>query len=273
MSAPPPEEPPASPAADAFCSICREEACELDRCVVPGCAHVFHVACILTWCKVRESCPLCVAPLCRLRVRRSVSGAALPDGVSVEESVALLRHAPWVELRDVHTALHDIEASFVPPPMNALTISERQAAAAGASSSPAPYYLNEDIEDELEERFWEEERERERHVSRALANRRFGANGFMRAGHMTAATGRGPRRSKGSASAAGSTGASSHAQAGATPGSSTASGGKRKKKTKKNSRAGIAAAKAKAEAAAAAAENPGALVSSSAPRAASTDSA
>lgn len=163
-----------------------------------------------------------------------------------EQNLALLRHATWVHLREIHTAQHDIEASFALPPLFA-----RPERPAPAPSAPA--YATEDVEDELEDRFWaEEEKQFDRLMrGRAMCNRRFGAQGFISAGRMRATARHPPRANK--ASRSGNPGSSQQnsarigMQSSKEPAASAS--GRRKKKVKKKSRAGLAAAAAAAAAA------------------------
>ncbi|CAN8068728.1 unnamed protein product [Agarophyton chilense] len=154
----------------------------------------------------------------------------------------MLRNFPWVQLTEIHSAKHDIEASFALPPINAIVAPPQP------SSSSAPHYSNEELEDELEHRFWEEEEKQYNRLmrsSKVVSNRRFGPQGYISGGRMSATPRPAPRPKK--LLAGSSIDVDSQPSSSKPPKSGSSSG--RKKKVKKKSRAGIAAAKAAEEAA------------------------
>lgn len=237
-----------------LCTICVDtNESVVDRATIPACNHTFCLSCLLSWASVRETCPNCKASFTNLLVHRDLSGDVVPgpwtchgQAPFIRESTVLLRRVKWVQLREVHSTQHDIQASFVMPQLDSTASG---ASAASSSSSVARHYLNEAVEDELEDRFWEEEQQQFDRLlggTRVISNRRFGPTGYISSGRMSAK----PRRPQppkrlhlGSASASAGASASPKQQ----PTGSSSSGG-RKKKVKKKSRAGIAAAKAAAEA-------------------------
>lgn len=234
-----------------LCTICHDKwASILDRATVPACNHTFCVNCLLSWATVRGLCPNCKAPFSHLFIHRDHFGQPVSGPPTATQqppflllSSVLLCHLPWIQLSHIHSAKHDIEASFdLPRPQPQLT----------SSPSSAPEYNSEDVEDEMEDRFWQEEETQYNRLmrsSRVISNRRFGPQGYISSGHMRA-TPRpipcptphpAPRLRK----LLGDTSSASQQSF-----SSSASGsGSRKKKVKKKSRAGIAAAEAAARAA------------------------
>ncbi|PXF49944.1 hypothetical protein BWQ96_00104 [Gracilariopsis chorda] len=165
----------------------------------------------------------------------------------------MLRQLPWINLSEIHSAKHDIEASFALPPIDALV-------APPPPSSSAPHYSNEDLEDELEHRFWEEEEHQYNRLMRStkvISNRRFGPQGYISGGRMRATPRPSPHPAPRYKKVMTAASAAAQHQPSASPAKPPTSGstGGRKKKVKKKSRAGIAAAKAAEEAARAQAEN------------------
>lgn len=233
------------------CTICLTTPPPTLCAEIPLCSHVFCLSCLLSWSHVNPTCPLCKSPFTTLLVSRDLTGAPIPGPYTrhqtpprIPETLALLLRVDWVSPREVLPPLHDLLPPTFVLPHPSIPV------------SPAPQYLHEEVEDELEHRFWEEEeRQFDRLIrGRVLSNRRFGTNGYISAGRLHA-TPRAPATphkilhptaSRDSGSGAGS----------ADRQSVTPRPAGRKKKLKKKSREGIAAAarkKAEAEAAAAAA--------------------
>lgn len=162
-----------------------------------------------------------------------------------EEPVALLRRAAWLHVVPVSPSSVD---AFAPPPadMAVTVVAPNNTAATGAAvrtvRTAAPYYADENVEDELEALFWEDEEKRYRDHNRMVGNRPFGANGYLASGRRLARTAplsqRPSRRERAAAAAAANGSACNY--------------GKRKKKVKKKSRAGRAAAAAASSTSAAA---------------------
>lgn len=237
---------------------------------------------------MREICPNCKTSFTYLLVHRDLTGAIVPGPFTargtppwIRESIALLQRVEWVQAREVFPPIHDLESSFTLPPIS----SPSSAVVASSPFSPAPHYLHEEFEDELESRFWEEEEKQFDRLmgSRVMSNRRFGANGYISAGRLRATPCPLPRTHKQSAasSAAGPSAAHSaraeevskrrERERKSGQANASSSGGGRKKKLKKKSREGMAqAARKKAEAEAAAAT---AVVATAATAAAATSTA
>ncbi|XP_062422706.1 RING finger protein 122-like isoform X2 [Pungitius pungitius] len=57
------------------CAVCLEEFGSRDELGVCPCSHSFHKKCLLKWLEIRNVCPMCNKPICRLR----------PDPPSVPE--------------------------------------------------------------------------------------------------------------------------------------------------------------------------------------------
>lgn len=270
--------------ADRFlCTICVDSPdSPFDIARLPVCNHSFCLPCLASWSTIRQVCPNCKTPFTTALLRRDLDSAPISDAPSSDGQHATLEHpvfaicqASWVPLSEIHSAKHDIEASFSLPPREILASVYSEDAHQPASTS-VPFYAHEDIEDELEDQFWEEEEfyhDRLMRGTRSISNRRFGPLGYMSAGRMRAA----PCPSSSGAGSAGShashgkqnakkegktkvqnkvVGSSSHSPGdhpvGQTaldqyqqPNNRSNTGG-RKKKVKKKSRAGIAAAKAAA---------------------------
>lgn len=254
------------------CPICRERSDVWDRVTIATCGHQFCAKCILSWAGVREECALCRAPFTSVLVRRDLSGEIL--STAVEESIALLRRAKWTCVQNV-SPFNPFVDDFAQPPADAtFGFVPRQSTHVGGPSSrtttPAPYYQSEEVEDALERMFWDEEEKRFQQRMPLMGNRRHGPNGYVRAGRRLARA-----TNSGSASRSNrSVQSRTTSQSATTPSTSncgtviqnsnnnncnnssscTVDGevrGKRKKKTKKKSRAGMAAAAARAAAEAA----------------------
>lgn len=275
-----------------LCTICVDEPdSPLEQARLPECSHTFCLPCLASWSVIRQLCPNCKAPFQTVLSRRALDGSAVQGPVDAcgeypqhELPISALRDAPWLPLHEIHSPQHDIEASFELPPR----YSSWSAGGFSSSSamdyhlteaSPAPYYAHEDFEDELEDRFWQEEEQAHQRLmrtSRSISNRRYGHGGYLASGRMRAtpclngnsddnnSNGRNGSEVHGKSStsrtAMSGQGAScpntSHKRKpkppqshrdGASPMSGNGAPTGRKKKLKKKSRAGIAAAKAAAE--------------------------
>lgn len=191
-----------------LCTICVDEPeSPLDEARLPACAHTFCLPCLASWSLVRQVCPNCKAPFETVLSRRSLQGTAVQGPPTaqlrfpqLEHPVCALRDTPWLPLREIHSPQHDIEASFELPPRNSAWVSSSSASASASASSgsyyhyaeyaegasAAPHYLHEDVEDELEDRFWREEEQAHQHLMRTMSNRRHGPAGYMAAGRMRA---------------------------------------------------------------------------------------
>ena len=57
---------------DANCTICFEEYTEsADVVVIKECKHIFHYACLNTWCQTQPNCPMDRTPIRANSLRRS----------------------------------------------------------------------------------------------------------------------------------------------------------------------------------------------------------
>lgn len=253
----------AAAAATPHCTICCAPPDSSETATLPACTHSFCLPCILSWAlaDARRLCPNCKTPFPTLLTPHDAATGA-PLASSAEAAIDLLLAAPWCSA-DLTTPVPADEAlsAAVSIPRPAPLEARRELARAGASSGVAVYAC-EEVEDELEARFWAaREREDDRYDSvldgvdlarasrrRVVGNRRNGAGGFVASGRLIArvapqADGAGP------SGAGGENGGMGKEPKVPREGG----GGKRKKKVKKNSRQGAAAAKAAKEAAKAAA--------------------
>lgn len=272
-----------------LCTICVDSPdSPLDVAVLPACNHSFCLSCLASWSTVRQVCPNCKTYFAAASLRRDldsrpVQGPPTNDGIHpmLEHPVDAICQASWITLHEIHSPKHDIEASFSLPPRDLLAaIHAEDVNTRSAPSSTVPYFVNEDFEDELEDRIWQEEEyhhERLLRRARTVSNRRYGPSGYISAGRMRATPRPNQSQSGSSSSHAGqseskptaskviktpqakTTSSSPNILVNPTPGvsnnsssqsSNSVSSGGRKKKMKKKSRAGVAAAKAAAEKAA-----------------------
>ncbi|XP_010926978.1 uncharacterized protein [Elaeis guineensis] len=141
-----------------FCAICLEKIVLQEMALVKGCEHAYCVTCILRWAAYNQkpSCPQCKHPFESLHVHRSLDGCI--HDYMFEESVCLLLRATW----------------FVP-----LTV-ETQEEAPEEPEDYAQYYDDQD-DDELDESYYISTSS-----SIRIGNRRWGDNGYVRAGRKEA---------------------------------------------------------------------------------------
>ncbi|XP_010938563.1 uncharacterized protein [Elaeis guineensis] len=149
------------------CAICLEKIVLQEMALVKGCEHAYCVTCILRWAayKQKPSCPQCKHPFESLNVHRSLDGCI--HDYMFEESVCLLLRAAW----------------FVP-----LTV-EAQEEASEELEDYTQYYNdqdyadddNDDDGDELDESYYISSSS-----SIRIGNRRWGDNGYVRAGRKEA---------------------------------------------------------------------------------------
>lgn len=158
-----------------ICAICLDKIVLEETALVKGCEHAYCVTCILRWATYssKPSCPQCKYPFESLNVHRSLDGRIYD--YMFEESVCLLIRAAWFKPLVVdHEEVYD------------------------------------DVEDYYQ--YYEEEDEDEDEVyynnssSLRIGNRRWGDNGFVRAGRQEARPT--PPRSNPQDSGAGSSGSS-----------------------------------------------------------------
>ncbi|XP_054820057.1 uncharacterized protein LOC129319050 [Prosopis cineraria] len=143
-----------------ICAICLDKIVLQETALVKGCEHAYCVTCILQWAThcPRATCPQCKHPFEFLNVHRSLDGG-LHDYM-FEESVCLLLRASWfkplnVEDRAEHEDIYmydDIE----------------------------DYFEYDDGQDDLDEAYYGGS------SSIRIGNRRWGDNGYVRAGRQQA---------------------------------------------------------------------------------------
>ncbi|PSR90139.1 hypothetical protein CEY00_Acc30337 [Actinidia chinensis var. chinensis] len=136
-----------------ICAICLNKIVLQETALVKGCEHAYCVTCILRWAtyKERPTCPQCKHPFEFLNVHRSLDGSI--HDYMYEESVCLLLRASW----------------FMP-----LIVEDREE----LSEEVDDYYPYE--EEDLDEEYYS------RSSSLRIGNRRWGDNGYVRAGRQEA---------------------------------------------------------------------------------------
>lgn len=145
--------------ADWQCSICLEEIPLANVAIIKGCEHHYCIGCIVNWCLlcdnkgVKATCPKCKGSFTFLRTHRLLNGA-LSDQL-VEESLTLLKRATWLDTTNPYK--HVIS---------------------GPEENSEDDYLVDD-----EDYYFSPAAGKARVV---LGNRRWGENGFVRAGHLRA---------------------------------------------------------------------------------------
>ncbi|XP_011090171.1 uncharacterized protein LOC105170929 isoform X1 [Sesamum indicum] len=136
------------------CAICLDQIELHESATIKGCEHAYCVTCILRWAsyKQKPTCPQCKTPFEFLNIHRSLDGRVYD--YTFEESVCLLLRASWfkpmvvVEREEVDEDLYDF------------------------------YY--EDEEEDLEEVYLGSS------SGIRIGNRRWGDNGYVRAGRQEA---------------------------------------------------------------------------------------
>ncbi|XP_068660420.1 uncharacterized protein [Aristolochia californica] len=143
-----------------FCAICLNKIPLQDTALVKGCEHAYCVTCILIWATYNQkpSCPQCKNPFQFLYVHRSLDGCI--HDYMFEESVCLLLRASW----------------FVPLQMETQVDSYEEQ----EEIYQYDYELEEDGND-IEESYYISSSSTLR-----IGNRRWGDNGFVRAGRKEA---------------------------------------------------------------------------------------
>ncbi|XP_052209804.1 uncharacterized protein LOC127813088 isoform X2 [Diospyros lotus] len=172
MEMAPSSQPSGSTNHHGVCAICLNKIVLEETALIKGCEHSYCVTCILRWATYREkpTCPQCKFPFEFLNVHRSLDGS-LHDYM-YEESVCLLLRAPW----------------FKP-----LNVEDREE----VYDEVDDYYPFDDDEEDLHEVYLNHS------SSLRIGNRRWGDNGYVRAGRQEArpvyrpnaqASGAGPSR-------------------------------------------------------------------------------
>ncbi|KAL5994648.1 hypothetical protein ACLOJK_024701 [Asimina triloba] len=138
-----------------FCAICLERIPLIETALIKGCEHAYCVTCILRWATYSKNpcCPQCKHPFYSLDVHRSLDGRV--QDYMFEESVCLLLRASW----------------FVP-----LTSAEKDE----AYEDQEDVYFQYEDDDDLEENYFGGS------SSIRIGNRRWGDNGYIRAGRKEA---------------------------------------------------------------------------------------
>ncbi|GER41906.1 RING/U-box superfamily protein [Striga asiatica] len=160
-----------------ICAICRNKIVLQETALVKGCEHAYCVNCILKWASYKKdaTCPQCKNPFEFLNIHRALDGSI--HDYMFEESVHLLLRASWFK-----KPLIVVEQELV-------------------YEESEEYYYEED-EEEGEEDLDEVYLDRSGGLS--LGNRRWGDNGYVRAGRQearpkdtAAGTSRGPKKKEG----------------------------------------------------------------------------
>ncbi|PIN06509.1 hypothetical protein CDL12_20942 [Handroanthus impetiginosus] len=138
------------------CAICLNKIVLQETALVKGCEHAYCVNCILRWasCKKEPTCPQCKHPFEFLNVHRSLDGSI--HDYMFEESVCLLLRASWFK------PLVEVEQEEV-------VVDEAD-----------DYYYYDNEEEDLDEVYLG------RSSSLRIGNRRWGDNGYVRAGRQEA---------------------------------------------------------------------------------------
>ncbi|OAY57978.1 uncharacterized protein LOC110609448 [Manihot esculenta] len=140
------------------CAICLDKIVLQETALIKGCEHAYCVMCILRWATYSEkpTCPQCKCPFEFLNVHRSLDGSILD--YMFEESVCLLLRAAWFKpliVEDYREDVYDDLEDYYP-------------------------YGYEDDEDDLDEVYLS------RSSNLRIGNRRWGDNGYVRAGRQEA---------------------------------------------------------------------------------------
>ncbi|PKA67012.1 hypothetical protein AXF42_Ash004503 [Apostasia shenzhenica] len=147
-----------------FCAICLEKILIQETALVKDCEHAYCVTCILRWAMYNKSpsCPQCKHPFEFLSVHRSLDGCI--HDYLFEESVCLLLRATW----------------FVP-----LSVEAQEDSYEEADDLLQFYhdedYVNDDDDDDINEAYFSKSSS-----SIRIGNRRWGENGYVRAGRKEA---------------------------------------------------------------------------------------
>ncbi|KAJ7960558.1 RING/U-box superfamily protein [Quillaja saponaria] len=142
-----------------ICAICLDNIVLEETAIVKVCEHAYCVTCILRWatCSKKATCPQCKHPFEFLNVHRSLDGSI--HDYMFEESVCLLLRAPWFK------------------PLSVVDHSDHQDH--DLYDYTEDYYPYEDENEDLDVYYSSSS-------SLRLGNRRWGDNGYVRAGHQEA---------------------------------------------------------------------------------------
>uniref|UniRef100_A0A2P2P163 RING-type domain-containing protein n=1 Tax=Rhizophora mucronata TaxID=61149 RepID=A0A2P2P163_RHIMU len=141
-----------------ICAICLDKIVLQETALIKGCEHAYCVTCILQWATYRQkpTCPQCKHPFEFLNVHRSLDGSI--QDYMFEESVCLLLRATWFQPLTVkyHEDVYDDPQDYY------------------------PYEYDDDEEDDLDEVYLSNS------STLRIGNRRWGDNGYVRAGRQEA---------------------------------------------------------------------------------------
>ncbi|TYJ96112.1 E3 ubiquitin-protein ligase RNF13 isoform X2 [Cucumis melo var. makuwa] len=142
---------------DGACAICLNKIALQETALVRGCEHAYCATCILRWASYTQkpTCPQCKHPFEFLIVHRSLDGSI--HDYMFEESVCLLLRASWYK----PLIFEEREETYDEP-------------------EDDQYYHYEDDDEELEDAYLGES------PSLRIGNRRWGYNGYVRAGRQEA---------------------------------------------------------------------------------------
>ncbi|KAK7304911.1 hypothetical protein VNO77_42805 [Canavalia gladiata] len=142
-----------------ICAICLDKIVLQETALVKGCEHAYCVTCILRWATYRENvtCPQCKHPFEFLNVHRSLDGSI--QDYMFEESVCLLLRAAWfkpltVEGHVDHEYAYDDIEDY--------------------------YQYEDDDDDDIDDVYYGGS------SNFRIGNRRWGDNGYVRAGRQEA---------------------------------------------------------------------------------------
>ncbi|XP_038901113.1 E3 ubiquitin-protein ligase RNF13 isoform X2 [Benincasa hispida] len=142
---------------DGACAICLNKIALQETALVRGCEHAYCATCILRWASYTQkpTCPQCKHPFEFLIVHRSLDGSI--HDYMFEESVCLLLRASWYKPQIVE----EREETYDDP-------------------EDDRYYPYEDDDEELEDAYLGVS------PNLRIGNRRWGFNGYVRAGRQEA---------------------------------------------------------------------------------------
>ncbi|KVI08138.1 uncharacterized protein LOC112499903 [Cynara cardunculus var. scolymus] len=148
------------------CAICLNKIALQETALVKGCEHAYCVICILRWAtyKKEPTCPQCKHPFEFLNIHRSLDGSI--HDYMFEESVCLLLRASW--FHPLHVESHE-------------ELDDHHHV--GEDLYPYSYEYEEEEDDEdLDEVYLG----RSLNINIRIGNRRWGHNGYVRAGKQEA---------------------------------------------------------------------------------------
>jgi len=178
-------------AKDWSCPIClKEDIPFIDMAHVKGCNHLFCASCILNWVAFKDKaiCPTCRTPFEMLLTYRSLDGTIYDK--LIEENVCLLLRAEWFENK-VHSA------------RKGKNCAQRKIYGADDYLEAGDDYQEDDYFDE--EEYYLSSTPSSSRTTVRLGNRRWGEQGYVKAGRMQArpsnsssSKGKGKSKGKGS---------------------------------------------------------------------------